>query len=78
MALQQGAPDLLARLLVVRNPEVRGAAVFALGKLIQVRLSPKGPCELLTSRQCEAVSPPQGTAQFSSEKCPATGVLWQQ
>ena len=37
MAIQQGAADLLARLLVVSNPEVRAAAVFALGTLIQAR-----------------------------------------
>lgn len=38
MAIQKGAADLLARLLVVSNPEVRAAAVFALGCLIQVAL----------------------------------------
>lgn len=36
MAIQQGAADLLARLLAVSNPEVRAAAVFALGTLVQV------------------------------------------
>ena len=38
MAIQQNAVDLLARLLVVGNPEVRAAAVYALGSLIQARL----------------------------------------
>lgn len=39
LAIQQGAVDLLARLLVVSNPEVRAAAVYALGTLIQASFS---------------------------------------
>ena len=39
LAIQQGAVDLLARLLVVSNPEVRAAAVYALGTLIQASAS---------------------------------------
>lgn len=39
MAIQQGAVDLLARPLIVSNPEVRAAAVYALGTFIQVRES---------------------------------------